>query len=153
MLSSSFPPLAKIVVFPHPAIEDEVRCVIHQAIPLGHDIYLKPGGLGQPYARCLSFNKGLPIFLGSSFRIGYWPCLHHKEGKHCPFENNVSCLSSISAKRERPGAWPGMCVQPECPFRMLCSMTETVEGTKYSQTNWGEKRWPKNIHPHGAHCF
>lgn len=32
-------------------------------------------------------------------------------------------------------------------------MTETVEGTKYSQTNSGEKRWPKNTHSHGAHCF
>lgn len=47
------------------------NCVMYLTIPLGHRVCLRPGHLGQPYARHLSFHGGLPIFLSLSSRIGY----------------------------------------------------------------------------------
>lgn len=49
----------------------ENSCVPYWTFPLGHQICLRPGRLGQPHARYLSFNEALPVFLGSSSRIGY----------------------------------------------------------------------------------
>lgn len=56
-----------------------------------------------------AFNEDLPISLGPSSRIGYWPYLQHKGRKKCPYENRVSLLSAPSVLKERAPE-PSMCI-------------------------------------------
>lgn len=61
----------------------------------------------------------------------------------------AECSINAEGRAQSPA-----CVSGEgCPLRVLCGMVETVEGTKYSQTNPEEKRWPKNIDLMGLIVF
>lgn len=61
----------------------------------------------------------------------------------------AECSINAEGRAQSPA-----CVSGEgCPLRVLCGMVETVEGTKYSQTNPGEKWWPKNIDLMGLIVF